>query len=133
MSWYSCNPFQPPPPPPPPPLPPPPPPPPPRIVYYQWPLQQNVSIPLYCIQLMHSSIEVFNTSIFHTTEKHFCSFSINIGSIFSDLLTWTNPTIFEKITLLPLLLHLSFFLSSLRFSNLICLTKELSWLGCKLK
>ena len=63
---------------------PPPPPPPPTtpIVYYQHNIEQNVSIPLYCILPTHSSRKCFNTSILYTTNTHFYNSSINIRSIY---------------------------------------------------
>ena len=56
--------------------------------------------------------------------------SINIGYIFYHLLTSINPTICYDTTLKRLIFH---FLSSLRFSNLICLIKKMSWLDWKWK
>ena len=80
-------------------------------------LQQNVSIPPYCILLTHfhnSSINIGSISFFSSSDIHQSHHLLrcHTAGINSSLIS---------------------FLSSLGFSNLICLTKNLSWLDWKLK
>ena len=99
---------------------------PPPILYYWGSLQQNVSIPLYCILRTQFSTERFNTSIFYTTSTHFYNSLINTGSI-SFFSSFDMHLSHHLLGCHPIDLNSSFniFLSSLRFSKFICLAESL--------
>ena len=82
----------------------------------------------------HSSTKCFNTSILYTTYTQFYNSSINIGSISflssSDMHQSHHLLGFHATGINSLLKP---FLSSLSFSNLICLTKKSALIRLKIK
>ena len=106
----------------------------PPILRNQCPLQQNVLMPLCWILPTYSSTKCFNTSILCDANPNFYNYSINIGSIYffssSDMNQSHNLIECHATGINSLLICI---VSSLRFSNLMCLIKKLSWLDWKLK
>ena len=106
----------------------------PPILPNQCPLQQNVLMPLCCILPTYSSTKCFNTSILCDANPNFYNYSINIGFIYffssSDMNQSHNLIECHATGINSLLICI---VSSLRFSNLMCLIKKLSWLDWKLK
>ena len=80
-----------------------------------------------CILPTHSSTKCFNTPILYTTNTHFHNFSINIGSIpFFSSFGMQKSNHLLGCHSIGIYTSFNSFLSVLRFSNLICLTKKLS-------
>ena len=114
------------------------------------PIHQNVPKSPNFTRPMPSSTKCFNASMLYTTDilfnkmfqylymvycqPHFYNYSINIGSIYffssSDMNQSHNLIECHAIGINSSLICI---VSSLRFSNLMCLIKKLSWLDWKLK
>ena len=86
----------------------------------------NTIFSYICTKIRHKySYTIFCLKMSKYSHITFCNSSIKVGSNFL-LVSWPekNCTIFQDATLQTLILHLSLFLSALRFSNLICLQKS---------